>query len=124
MQKRNLRPVMLPNSGTFDPKLVSPDDSTPTPAQAASLEQIAPGIVGILAQTGVAGEDWCSNLTRTLPVITATTQQRQLLGMQVTRARAGLAPATIVPQGAPAAAKAPAWLLPVAIGVGAFLVLR
>ena len=77
---------------TFDPY----QDIIDTPAMpndyATALETVAPNITSMMATQTYPGEDWTQTLTRLLTVITATQQQRQLLQVQVERARQGLPP--------------------------------
>lgn len=58
----------------------------------ASLETIAPGVSSLIADTRQSDESWSDALQRLLPVLAATWQQKQLLDVQVERARAGLRP--------------------------------
>lgn len=67
-------------------------ETAPSPAYAASLEQIAPNIGSMIAEQQGTGESWLDSLTRLLPIIAATQQQRELLQIQVDRARQGLPP--------------------------------
>jgi len=59
---------------------------------AASLETMAPGIGNVVADTQAPGESWMDSITRLLPVLASTYQQKQLLAVQVERAKAGLPP--------------------------------
>jgi hypothetical protein len=57
-----------------------------------SLETIAPGLPDEVAKNQNPGEPWYESLARLLPILATTYQQRQLLSVQVERARQGLAP--------------------------------
>ncbi len=57
-----------------------------------SLDVLAPSIVDKVAETQTPGESWIDALSRILPTIVATVQQRQLLQVQIERARQGLPP--------------------------------
>lgn len=62
------------------------------PDYARELEQVAPGINQIVSTQTQEGESWIDSLTRLLPVIAATYQQREILQIQLERARNGLPP--------------------------------
>jgi len=62
------------------------------PDYAAQLEMLAPTITEKIADTQTPGESWIDTLARILPSITAAWQQRELLNVQIERARAGLPP--------------------------------
>lgn len=64
----------------------------PPPDYATSMETVAPGIVPLIAQTQVQGETWTDTLKRSLPIIAATYQQKQILDVQMDRAKQGLPP--------------------------------
>lgn len=64
----------------------------PDPSWSASLEELAPGVTTLVAENRAANESWVDALARLLPTIAATYQQKQLLDVQVERARNGLAP--------------------------------
>lgn len=57
-----------------------------------SLETIAPGSVSLTQNAQATGEAWYESLARLLPTLAATYQQKQLLQIQVDRARQGLPP--------------------------------
>lgn len=57
-----------------------------------ALETVAPTITEKMADTAVAGEDWITNLTRLGSALVMTVQQRQILNVQMDRAREGLPP--------------------------------
>lgn len=65
---------------------------TPSPAWADSLETMAPNVTGLVQAQQTSGETWYDALARLLPVLATTYQQKQLLSVQVERARAGLPP--------------------------------
>lgn len=61
-------------------------------AYAQSLETLAPNVTQLVdAQQGTS-ETWYDALARLLPVMASTYQQKQLLSVQVERARQGLPP--------------------------------
>lgn len=59
---------------------------------AVSLDVIAPGITEQITQVQQPGESWVDSLARLLPILATTYQQKQLLEVQMQRARAGQAP--------------------------------
>ena len=61
-------------------------------AYAASLEQMAPNVGALIDSQQGASESWYDALARLLPVLASTYQQKQLLSVQVERARNGLPP--------------------------------
>lgn len=75
---------------TDDPIFVF--DTSPSADQAQQLEASAPGVTGIIASQQVQGETWMDTLSRSLPIMAATYQQKQILDVQVDRARQGLPP--------------------------------
>lgn len=80
---------------TFDPAvdLVQPmPDVFSDPQYADTLEQIAPTITAKISEQQQPGESWADSLARLLPILAATEQQRELLNVQVERARQGLPP--------------------------------
>lgn len=78
---------------TYDPTTDSyAADAAPTADQAASLNAIAPNTTQVIADQQQPGESWAQTLTRSLPAIAATYQQKQLLDVQAQRAKAGLPP--------------------------------
>lgn len=78
---------------TYDPMLDTPADVSTVPANfAASLEAIAPNITTLIDDTQAQGESWIDTLARLGTAIVATQQQRELLQVQVERARNGLPP--------------------------------
>lgn len=107
--------------------LVYPQDTPTMPADyAASLDEVAPGISGIVAQQNMGDENWWDTLLRSLPIITTTVQQQQVLQLQIDRAKQGLPPLPVDQLGNPVAAPSgitPGVLL-LGLGVGAFLLLR
>lgn len=78
---------------TYDPvKDAWTIDATPPPAYAQSLESIAPNINSLVAENKTDSESWTDALIRLLPAVAATWQQKQLLEVQVERAKQGLPP--------------------------------
>lgn len=59
---------------------------------ASSLEDIAPNITSLIAQTGTESRSWYDTLASIIPNLTATYEQKQLLDAQIERARLGLPP--------------------------------
>lgn len=59
---------------------------------AIALDAIAPGVVDTVATSKGNEESWIDSLTRILPALAATYQQRQLMQVQIDRARQGLPP--------------------------------
>lgn len=57
-----------------------------------SLNAVAPNTTTVIAQTAVPGESWFDTLARALPLVAATYQQKEILGVQMDRAKAGLPP--------------------------------
>lgn len=62
------------------------------PAYAQTLESIAPTITAKISEQQAPGETWVDSLSRLLPMLAATEQQRELLKVQVDRANRGLPP--------------------------------
>lgn len=67
-------------------------DNTPPPEYVTSLEAVAPSITQKIAQQGGSGESWTDTLQRVLPMLAATVQQKEILSIQLARAKAGLPP--------------------------------
>lgn len=67
-------------------------NSPPPAAYSNAVESIAPGVTDIVAGNRAPGESWTDTLQRLLPILAATYQQKQLLDVQVDRARNGLPP--------------------------------
>lgn len=67
-------------------------NSPPPAVYTAAVDAIAPGVTGIVAANQSQGESWTDTLQRLLPILATTYQQRQLLDVQVERARNGLPP--------------------------------
>jgi hypothetical protein len=63
-----------------------------SPVYEASFESIAPGVTRIAQEQKAPGESILDTFTRLLPQLAATYQQKQLLDVQVERARQGLPP--------------------------------
>lgn len=59
------------------------------------LNQVAPGIVQKITQTQSAGESWIDTLSKLVPALTMTTQQVQLMQLNIERAKKGLPPVDI-----------------------------
>lgn len=83
----------MPLGYTFDPMTdMVPVASTPSPEWTAALESVAPNITTIIPQQQAAGESWYDSLARALPIVAATVQQKEILDIQVQRAKQGLPP--------------------------------
>lgn len=86
----------LPAGAIFSPDMLQTVDFTPTIDFAQSLDEIAPGIVDMTTQQAQAsGENWIDSLARLLTAVVVTEQQRDLLRVQVERARAGQPPLNV-----------------------------
>lgn len=59
------------------------------------LNEIAPGVVSKINQTQTTGESWIDTLTKLIPALTLTTQQVQLMQLNIERAKKGLPPVDI-----------------------------
>lgn len=66
--------------------------STTDPAYFAVLDQVAPGTNAAVEASKAPGESWVDTLQKVVPIIAQGYQQKQLLDIQVSRARAGLPP--------------------------------
>lgn len=66
------------------------------PAFVGPLEDTAPGISTIIAGQRTTNEPWYEALARLLPVLSSTVAQKQLLQVQIDRARAGQQPLEVV----------------------------
>ena len=101
---RNMLGLSGSSSGlgwTFNPSTDGqPSYAQPSDVYATNLDAIAPGTTGIISDMQASGETWMQTLARSLPILTATYQQRQLLQVQVDRARAGLPPLDVSNYGA------------------------
>jgi hypothetical protein len=62
------------------------------PAYHTQVEYLLPGITPIIQTSAAPGEDWISTLARIGSAIVMTQQQRDLMEIQMQRARAGLPP--------------------------------
>lgn len=81
----------LVTDGTMDVMPLADADLSASP-YASSLEQVAPGITSLVDQSQQPGETWVDSLARMLPVLATTYQQKQILDIQIERARMGLPP--------------------------------
>lgn len=59
------------------------------------INEVAPGIVEKIKQSQTPGESWIDTLTKLIPALTLTTQQVQLMQLNVERAKKGLPPVDI-----------------------------
>lgn len=77
----------------FDPSRdLSPYWTAPPPDWAAALESVAPNVTNIIQQQSQSGESWATTLQKILPALATTYQQREILQIQLERARQGLPP--------------------------------
>lgn len=81
---------MADNQSSFDAG-VTVDESGYSP----TFDYIAPGFNDLVNQQQQAGESWLDSAARLLPILAATDQQRQLLQVQVDRAKQGLPPLNV-----------------------------
>lgn len=73
--------------------LVSGDElSLDGSAYQPSIMEIAPGASDLVSASQAPGESWMDTLTRILPSLVATYQQKEILKVQIARANAGLPP--------------------------------
>ena len=63
--------------------------------QYRAIESIAPNASAIIAQNQTPGESWSDTLQKVLTGLVATNQQRQLMQINIDRAKAGLPPVDI-----------------------------
>lgn len=61
-------------------------------AYATAINAVAPNTTTVISQVATPGEAWYDTLARALPMVAATYQQKQILGVQMDRAKAGLPP--------------------------------
>lgn len=59
------------------------------------FDYVAPGLNDMIEGQQQPGESWLDSVARLLPIIAATDQQRQLLQVQVDRAKQGLPPLNV-----------------------------
>jgi hypothetical protein len=78
--------------GTFAPGDLAMVSATIAPDWASSLETVAPNVTTLVEENRNTGENWYDALARLLPVLASTYQQKQLLQVQVDRAKQGLPP--------------------------------
>jgi len=82
-----------PRDAIFDPEVDTITFDAQIPNDYAQiLEKEAPGVTQIVQQTQLPGENWYDSLAKLLPALTATYQQKQILDVQVERAKQGLPP--------------------------------
>jgi hypothetical protein len=79
----------MDSPNTFD------DSSVFDSAYAPVFDYVAPGLNTMVQDQQQSGESWIDSVARLLPIIAATDQQRQLLQVQVDRARQGLPPLNV-----------------------------
>lgn len=86
----------LPAGATFSPDMLFDVQIAPSADWASSLDSIAPGVTDMtIAQAEASGENWIDSLSRLLTAIVVTEQQRDLLRVQVERARNGQPPLNV-----------------------------
>lgn len=76
----------------FDPSRDTPRFSVMPADWAASLDAAAPNVTQIVSEQRASNETWIDTLQRVLPALVTTYQQKQILSIQMERARAGLPP--------------------------------
>ena len=77
----------------FDPaRDAQPWWSAPSPEWASAIESVAPNVNKMLQEQSRSRETWDETLQRIMPAIAATVQQREILKIQLERARQGLPP--------------------------------
>jgi hypothetical protein len=64
----------------------------PPPTWANALESVAPNINRVIQEQSQSGSTWVDTLQRVLPALATTYQQREILQIQLERARQGLPP--------------------------------
>lgn len=79
---------------TLDPNVdvIYVQNSNPSSAYGNAIESVTPGINQVISDQQQQGETWMDTLARSLPILAATYQQKQILSVQVERARQGLPP--------------------------------
>lgn len=88
--------MSLTAGAVFSPDFLPTFEITPSADYVASLEEIAPGITDMtISQAQATGENWIDSLARLLTAVVVTEQQRDLLRVQVERARAGQPPLNV-----------------------------
>lgn len=77
----------------FDPQRDLPSlSSMPSPEWTQALETVAPGMTNVIQSQTTRGETWAETWQRIMPAIAATVQQREILKIQLERAKQGLPP--------------------------------
>jgi len=71
---------------------LQPLDLSSSPEYAAALEELSTGVSSTISDAQAPGESWTDTLQRILPVLAATYQQKQILSIQLERAKNGLPP--------------------------------
>lgn len=94
---------------------------------AAVLETITPGLNTFAEKQAVPGDEWWETVARAATAVVMTDYQRQLLQVQIDRAKQGLPPLPMDQYGvgvsvgvAPSAQQSGAYLL---LGIGALMIL-
>jgi hypothetical protein len=77
---------------TYDPSADTYGAMNLDPAYTQAVDSIAPNASQVIASQQAPGENWWDTLTRSLPILAATYQQKQILDIQAERARQGLPP--------------------------------
>lgn len=77
---------------TFGPEDYAYVDAVPSQAWTASLETVAPNITSLVAEQRMQSESWIDALERILPAVVSTWQQKEIMQVQVERAKQGLPP--------------------------------
>ena len=91
----NSNPTTLTQAGyVFDPYRDAAGYTVPTldPQWGRALETVAPTVTEKIETQARPGESWADTLQRMLPMLAMTIQQREILQIQMERARQGLPP--------------------------------
>lgn len=85
--------TLAQSSFMFDPaRDLMPSYTVPPSDWANALEEVAPTINQKIAEQSAAGSSWVDTLQKMLPVLAMTWQQREIMNLQIERARQGLPP--------------------------------
>jgi hypothetical protein len=77
----------------FDPaRDLLPQFQAPSSDWVNALESVAPTIIQKIEEQSAAGETWVGTLQKLMPALAMTWQQREIMQIQLERARQGLPP--------------------------------
>lgn len=101
-------------------------DSIIPAAWVQTLEAITPGFLDFIAREGVPGETWVQTASRIVSGVVMTAYQRQILDVQLERARNGLPPAGVEGTTIPGTTSTgvPSWVVLGAAALVAWVVVR